>query len=78
MTPAARFALLGAILLAVLTTPTGRTDRSISTRPQAALPRPPERPFGRCDEIDSMVSCTSICRSRDVPNSRHAQVFKRD
>ena len=49
-----------------ITTPTARTDRSISTRPQAALPRPPQRPSGRCDEIGSAVSYTSICRSHDV------------
>ena len=42
---------------------TVRTDRSISSRPPDALPHPPERPFGHCDEIASVVSYTSICRS---------------
>ena len=48
------------------TTRTARTDRSISTRPQAALPRPPARPSGRCDETGSAASYTSTCRSHDV------------
>ena len=48
------------------TTPTARTDRSISTRPQAALPHAPERPSGRCDETGSAASYTSTCRSHDV------------
>ena len=48
------------------TTRTARTDRSISTRPQAALPRPPERPSGRCDETGSVAFYTSMCRSHDV------------
>ena len=38
----------------------------ISTRPQAALPRPPARPSGRCDETGSAASYTSTCRSHDV------------
>ena len=48
------------------TTRTARTDHSINTRPRAALPCRPERPFGRCDEIDSLFSYTSICRSHNV------------
>ena len=48
------------------TTLIGRTGRWISTRPQAALPRPPARPSDRCDETASAVSSTSICRSHDV------------
>ena len=32
----------------------------------AALPRPPARPSGRCDETGSAASCTSTCRSHDV------------
>ena len=56
------------------TTPTARTDRSISTRPQAALPRPPARPSGRCDETGSAASYTSTCRSLDVTGRfRHPQ-----
>ena len=42
------------------TTPTARTDHSISTRPQAALPRPPARPSARYDETGSAASYTSI------------------
>ena len=48
------------------TTRTARTDRSISTRPQAALPRPPARPSGHYDETGSAAFCTSTCRSHDV------------
>jgi hypothetical protein len=32
------------------TTPTVRTDRSVTIRPKATLPRPPARPFDHCDE----------------------------
>ena len=46
---------------------THRPHRSLHQHPPAGtLPRPPERPFGRCDEIASVVSYTSICRSHDV------------
>ena len=38
----------------------------VSSRPQAALPRAPERLFGRCDEIVWAVSFTSTCSSHDV------------
>ena len=48
------------------TTPTARTDHSISTRPQAALPRRPRRPSNRYDETGSAAFSTSICRSHDV------------
>jgi transposase InsO family protein len=48
------------------TTRTARTDHSISTRPQAALPRPPARPSDHCDETASAASSMSICRSHDV------------
>ena len=48
------------------TTPTGHTDRSTSTRPQAPLPHPPGRPSDRYDETGSAASSTSICRSHDV------------
>jgi putative transposase len=41
------------------------TDRSINARPRAALPRSPQRPFGRCDAIGSAASYTSTCRSRE-------------
>jgi transposase InsO family protein len=44
------------------TTRTARTDRSIQARPQAALPRSPQRPAGRCGEIGSAASYTSTCR----------------
>jgi putative transposase len=43
-----------------------RTERCISTRPQALLPRPPEHPSNRCDETDSAASYMSTCRSRDA------------
>jgi hypothetical protein len=42
------------------------TGHSGSSRPQAALPRPPQRPSGRCDETGSAVSYTNMCRSHDV------------
>ena len=48
------------------TTLIARTARCISSRPQAPLPHRPERHSGRCDEIDSAASYTSICRSHDV------------
>jgi hypothetical protein len=48
------------------TTPTAPTDHSVSTRPQAALPRPPERPSDRYDATASAASYTSIWRSHDV------------
>ena len=48
------------------TTLIARTGRCISSRPQAPLPHRPELQSGRCDEIDSAASYTSICRSRDV------------
>ena len=48
------------------TTPTAHTDRLISIRPQAALPRPPTRSSGPYDEIGSAASYTSICTSLDV------------
>ena len=48
------------------TTLTALTGHSDSSRPPAALPRPPQRPSGRCDETGSAVSYTSICRSHDV------------
>ena len=48
------------------TTPTARTDRFISTRPQATLPHPPARPSDPYDETASAVSSMSTCRSRDV------------
>jgi hypothetical protein len=41
------------------TTHTARTDPSVGTRPQAALPRRPARPSGRCDETRSAAFCTS-------------------
>ena len=59
--------LLDVIALRLLfTTPTARTDRCASTRPQGALPRRPERPFGHCDEIGTAAWYTSMCRSHDV------------
>jgi hypothetical protein len=45
---------------------TALTDLSVSIRPQAALTHRPTRHFGRCDEIASVVSYTSTCRSRDM------------
>jgi hypothetical protein len=62
---------------------TVRTDRSISSRPPAALPHPPERPFGHCDEIASVVSYRSICRSHGVtefsaPTGRQLMLRPRD
>ena len=48
------------------TTPTARTDRSISDHPPAALPRPAKRPFVRCDATASVAFYTSMCRSHDV------------
>ena len=44
------------------TTSTARTELSINA--PTALPRPPTRPFDRCDKdkISSVVSCTSTCR----------------
>jgi hypothetical protein len=48
------------------TTPTARTDHSISARPRAALRRVPGRPSGRCGEIGSVVSSTNTCRSPEV------------
>ena len=48
------------------TTRTARPGHSISTRPQAALPRPPARPSDRYDETASAAWYTSICRSHDV------------
>src|SRR3954452_13640793 len=50
----------------ITTTPTARTDRCSSTRPQGPLPRPAEPPFGRYDETASVAWYTSICRSHDV------------
>jgi hypothetical protein len=47
-------------------TRTDRTDRSISDRLQAALPRPAERPFDRCGVTASVASYTNMCRSHDV------------
>jgi hypothetical protein len=47
----------------IITTRTVHTDRSINTPQQAALPRTPQRPFGRSDEIASAASYPSICRS---------------
>src|SRR4051794_9681589 len=47
-------------------TPTVRTARCISTRPQGPLPRPAERPFGRYDETAFLAWYTSICRSHGV------------
>ena len=38
----------------------------ISTRPQAALPRPAKRPSDRYDETDSAALSTNLCRSHDV------------
>jgi putative transposase len=41
------------------------THRSLHQRPPAGCtPRPPARSFDHCDEIDSVVSCTSTCRSQ--------------
>ena len=54
-----------------ITTGTVRTDRCISTRPQAALPHAPKRPSGRSDETGSAASSTSTCRSHDVTGFRH-------
>ena len=48
------------------TTRTARTDRSISTLPQATLPHAPAQPSGRCDETGSAASYTSTCRSHDL------------
>jgi putative transposase len=48
------------------TTPTARTDRSISDHPPAALPRPAKRPFVRCDATASVAFYTSMCRSHAV------------
>ena len=40
---------------------THRPHRSLHQQPPAGrTPRPPPRPFGRCDEIASVVSSTSI------------------
>ena len=48
------------------TTRTARTDHSISTHPQAALPSPAARPSDHCDETASADSSIRICRWRDV------------
>jgi putative transposase len=46
---------------------THRPHRSLHQHPPAGrTPRPPERPLGRCDEIASVVSYTTICTSHDV------------
>jgi integrase-like protein len=49
-----------------ITTRTARTDRCISTRLQAPLPRPREHPSNRCDETDSAASYMSTSRSHDA------------
>ena len=46
---------------------THRPHRSLGQRPPAAaLPRTPQRYFGRCDEIGSVASYTSMCRSHNL------------
>jgi Integrase core domain len=45
---------------------THRPHRSLGQRPPPALPRTPQRFFGRCDEIGSVASCTNMCRSHDL------------
>jgi hypothetical protein len=66
LSPAKRAELRGVISTRPGLTPTAHTDHSISTRPQAALPRPPARPSDRYDETGSAAFSTSICRSHDV------------
>jgi hypothetical protein len=48
------------------TTPTAHTDRLISTRPPAALPRPPARSSVPYDATGSAALFTSTCTSHDM------------
>ncbi len=48
------------------TTPTAHTDRLTSTRPPAALPRPPARSSVPYDATGSAAWCTSTCTSHDM------------